>query len=370
MPNFQRWAIALFKAIAVIIVLLVIAISAFLHTAPFGDNPNQRTVVRSMHYQNGEFVNLIPTTISTPSSKPPSLWGLLLPALGKNPTAPLPSFELDTMRLGNGDFVWLGHSSILMRIADLTVLSDPVFYRASPVPGIGEPFALQHTPRTEALPARIDIVLISHDHYDHLDHRSIQDIAPRTQHFMVPLGVGAHLRKWGVPDEKIKEFDWYESHRYGPLKISLTPARHFSGRGLFNRNATLWGSWVVASAAKKIYFSGDGGYGPHFAEIGARYGPFDIAFVENGAYSTEWNQIHLMPEQLVGVARDLRAKAVFPIHWGKFDLAYHPWDEPIRRAEAAFSDESSVQLLSAPIGKVLSDETPGDRWWTLFPSDA
>ncbi|MEM7376257.1 MAG: MBL fold metallo-hydrolase [Pseudomonadota bacterium] len=284
------------------------------------------------------------------------------PPDGKRPPAPIPSVPLQAHTLANGHAAWLGHSTVLFRTADRAVLIDPVFYDASPVPMTVHQFPMVHTPHIDELPP-VDAVLISHDHYDHLDHRAIGELASRVGQFLVPLGVGAHFARWGIDPRKVVELDWYEHHDMGDVRFTLTPSRHFSGRALTNRNTTLWGGWVVHSPQHKVFYSGDSGYFDGFTEIGEQLGPFDIAFIENGAYDATWAQIHMTPEQSVQASLDLGAVHFFPVHWGKFDLAFHSWDEPIERALAE-AGQRGVSVITPIIGEVFAlDSGPTERWW-------
>ncbi|MCL4135029.1 UNVERIFIED_CONTAM: hypothetical protein GTU68_005475 [Idotea baltica] len=290
------------------------------------------------------------------------LTSYIYPAKDKNPNAPLPSIAFDKTNFDNGDFVWFGHSTLLFRSEQTNILVDPVFNRASPIPIGGKPFKLQIEQNIDALPS-IDVVLISHDHYDHLDHLAIGELASSTKLFLVPLGIQAHLLRWGVPKEKILEFDWFEAHSVGGITFTFTPSRHFSGRGITNRFSTLWGSWVVKSNSLSVFLSGDSGYTSDFKVIGEQYGPFDIAFVENGAYDKQWSQIHMMPEQSVQAALDLHAKLFFPIHWGKFDLAKHRWAEPIERTLVE-AEKQNIPVVAPIIGQVFQlDSPPFTSWW-------
>ncbi len=280
----------------------------------------------------------------------------------ENPDKPLPSRKFVAQNFGNDDFVWLGHSTVLFKTSDLVVLADPAFNRASPVPGIANPFPLQHRFEIDDLP-KIDIVVISHDHYDHLDDRAIKKIALQGSHFLVPLGIKAHLMRWGVAETHITELDWYQFQEYQSIRFTLAPSRHFSGRKFDNQNSTLWGSWVIRSNTLNIYFSGDSGYSKTFAELGQDYGPFDIAFVENGAYNLDWASIHMFPEEAVQAGIDLKAERLFPIHWGKFDLALHPWDEPAIRFTAEAS-KRGVRVVTPMIGEIFDlKSAPNLNWW-------
>jgi L-ascorbate metabolism protein UlaG (beta-lactamase superfamily) len=260
---------------------------------------------------------------------------------------------------------WIGHASTYVEIDGLRLLLDPVFgERVSPLPvGPGRfhapPIALADLPR-------IDAVLISHDHYDHLDMDTVRHLAQRGSRFLVPLGIGAHLERWGVPPAQIEELEWWQERSLGNVRIVCTPTRHYSGRGLGNRSTTLWSSWSVIGPQHRFFYSGDTGYGKLFQEIGTRFGPFDMAFVKIGAYGpgAAWTDIHMTPEQAVQVNRDVRARRMFPVHWSTFNLAYHDWDEPIRRtvAEAA---RVGVDLVTPRVGEVVDADRPfqSTRWW-------
>ena len=246
------------------------------------------------------------------------------------PTAAMPLRKLDAHTLPRGEddaIVRLGHSSMLIQLDGQTLLIDPVFSeRASPVQWAG-PKRFHPVPvEMDALP-RIAAVIISHDHYDHLDKATIQALTPKVDRFVVPLKVGAHLRDWGVPAAAITELDWWQDTTVGPIRLTATPAQHFSGRGLFDKDHTLWASWVIAGTRSKLFFSGDSGYFGGFKTIGDRFGPFDVTMIETGAYNPLWSEIHMLPEQSVQAHRDLRGKAMLPIHNSTFDLALHDWHE-------------------------------------------
>ncbi len=351
------------------VILVAAAITAFVLMAPtFGAKPDSDSLKRmnaSANYRDGKFVNIEETQVDTRSAgESMEIASYLFPAKDKNPDSPLPSVRFDKDGFKNGDFVWFGHSTLLFRSNDINILIDPVFNRASPVPIGGKPFDMKVAPKSEVLPP-IDVVLISHDHYDHLDHRAISDIANTAKLFLVPLGNRAHLLRWGVPAENINELDWYESYKVGDNLFTLTPSRHFSGRGPTNRFSTLWGSWVVKSSELSVFLSGDSGYSGEFKRIGERFGPFDIAFIENGAYDRQWAQIHMMPEQSVQAAIDLNTRLFFPVHWGKFDLAKHRWTDPIERAvkEAKSRD---LPLVAPLVGQIFRlDAPPFSAWWDV-----
>lgn len=361
-----RALLYLLKILAIFAVMTIVGIVLFVRLAPvIGGKPDENSaalIKQSPNYNGETFVNTIPTSVSTPNpAEPLNLWGMISPQPGKNPSTPLPSSRFNKATFSDGELVWFGHSTVLLKTNGITVLTDPIFYNASPIPYTVKPFPIQHELTLQHLP-EIDVVVISHDHYDHLDYRAIVEIDAIVKQYLVPLGVKGHLQRWGVADSKIKEMDWYDSTTQDSVVFTMAPSRHFSGRG-FRRSATLWGSWIIQSGDLNIYFSGDSGYFEEFREIGKRYGPFDFAFVENGAYNLNWTQIHMMPEESVQAAIDLQANVFFPIHWGRFDLSSHTWDEPISRARAA-AEKMGIALASPLIGEVFTaTEFPVAPWW-------
>ena len=260
---------------------------------------------------------------------------------------------------------WLGHATVLLELEGHWVLTDPVWSdRVSPSRSIGprrnHPVPMQ----LRDLPA-LDAVLISHDHYDHLDTATIDTLVrTQTAPFVVPLGIGQHLSRWGVPDHRIVELDWDESHRVGKLTFTCTEARHFSGRSL-GSNTTLWASWVLAGERRRVFFGGDTGYTPAFAGIGERYGPFELTILPIGAYDARWPDVHLNPDEAVRVHRELRGEALLPIHWATFDLAFHEWSDPVEWLLKAADD--GTLALPAPGGRVdPAAALPTEPWWRAF----
>jgi len=259
---------------------------------------------------------------------------------------------------------WYGHSALLLEMEGKRILLDPMFGAySSPVSFFGKRFAYQSPIDINAF-TNIDAVILSHDHYDHLDYVSILKLKDHVKHFYVPLGVGSHLQYWGVNAANITELDWWGTTEAGDFSFTAAPARHFSGRGIRDRNKTLWASWIIKGKYNKIYFSGDGGYGAHFKEIGERYGPFDFTLMECGQYNEKWANIHMMPEQTLQANIDLRGKAMMPVHWGAFALAVHPWREPAERLlKAAALHE--VRVAYPFIGQRFSinEPLPAIKWW-------
>jgi L-ascorbate metabolism protein UlaG (beta-lactamase superfamily) len=262
--------------------------------------------------------------------------------------------------------VWLGHSASLIRMRGKTLLLDPMLSKAaSPFQFVGPKRFSEPPISVEELP-QIDAVLISHDHYDHLDHASIKKLRGKTQKFYVPLGVGAHLRRWGVKKAQIVELDWWDAAKLEDITLVCTPARHFSGRGLNDRFKTLWCSWVIESASGKIFFSGDTGYGPHFKQIGKKHGPFDLTLMECGQYDKHWPNIHMEPEQTFKAHQDLRGKRLMPLHWGAFALAFHSWVDSVERVRKAAKPHGE-EVMTPKIGEIVSIKGrayPKSAWWT------
>lgn len=258
---------------------------------------------------------------------------------------------------------WLGHSTLLLNMEGRMILTDPLFSKkVSPIGPVR--FNDQLPIDVEKLPV-IDVAIISHNHYDHLNKYSIKMIHDKVQTFIVPLGVGTYLEKWGVPLEKIVELNWWEEVDVADnLTIAATPAKHFSGRGLFDRNKSLWASWVLKGADHTVFFSGDGGYFEGFKQIGEKYGPFDVAYLECGAYNQNWSNVHMFPEETVQAYFDLKGKVLQPIHWATFNLAFHAWYDPIVRLVDT-GKARNAQLSTPQIGQVVDYNRPllTNHWW-------
>ena len=369
-PLLLRIIFSILKIAKYLIYLLFIIaffIIIFLNFSPvFGGSPDKdssKLIQDSKNFIDGKFVNLKTTyTNSRTSEKNASLMNWVFPPKDKNPLEPLPTIQFQRDNLIEGKFAWLGHSTLLMNTDGIIIMTDPVFNRASPLPIFGKPFAFKNPIIIDDLP-KVDVVVISHDHYDHLDSKAIKDLSQLVDRFFVPLGVKAHLERWGVNKNKISELDWHDSGDYKNIKFTLTPAQHFSGRGLTDRSSTLWGSWIISSNKLKAYFSGDGGYSETFKELGDQYGPFDIAFLENGAYNADWSTVHMFPDEVVQANIDLKAQVLFPIHWSKFDLSIHPWDEPIIRVTHE-AEKRNVNIATPMIGEIFDlINLPKIPWW-------
>lgn len=345
---------------------------------------------RSPNYRHGVFHNLERAAMVNMDREQQRLMvrELFADRIGRRPSAPIPldvpDFSIDVEQLA---ITWLGHATVLVEIDGYRVLTDPVWSeRCSPSDAVG-PRRLHPPPVGIAELPAVDAIVVSHDHYDHLDIDTVTALA-RSQRapFVVPLGVGAHLRAWGIPPERVIELDWDENTTLGDLTVTCTPARHFSGRFL-TRNQTLWASWVIAGPDHRVYFGGDSGYTGSFSTIGAQHGPFDVTLLPIGAYNTAWPDVHMNPEEAVQAHLDLNASAsglLVPIHWGTFRLAPHRWAEPVERllvaADAAGiatavprpggsvrldGREAKLEPPHGPGGSVRLDAAAPTAWWRL-----
>jgi L-ascorbate metabolism protein UlaG (beta-lactamase superfamily) len=362
----------------VFIVVLIVSVILFVTIHPvFGASLSKSDRERYLdfdHYKNGKFVNIIPTEMKMSFS---TILSLMKDSFtGKKirrPNKPIPiSLDWKKIKSDKECLTWFGHSTFLLTIDNKKILIDPMFGPSpSPVPFIGSKrYSEDLLYLIEELPS-IDAVMITHDHYDHLDYPSILKLKNKVNHFFVPLGVGAHLVKWGVGVERISECNWWDELDWKGLKIASVPSQHFSGRGVLNRDSTLWTGWVICGKNQRIYTSGDGGYGPHFKQIGEKYGPFDLTLIEGGQYDKRWDAIHMMPEESVQAHLEVKGKNMMLIHWGAFTLAYHSWTDPVERALSA-AQEKGVKIIVPRIGETifLGGSLPTPKpWWQAHSAD-
>ena len=317
---------------------------------------------------NGKiFKNLERTEMNMSLMQMPGLLGEFLSnRSSREPKEPLPVQPLDIRAFLAADaaYVWYGHSVVLLRLAGKTILIDPMLGPdAAPIAPFSSRRFSQNTLELIDRFPEIEVCLLSHDHYDHLDLASIERLKPKVKQWKVALGVARHLESWGIAGTDMEELDWWQETKVGELEIHFTPTRHFSGRGLNDRFKSLWGGWVLKSAGKSYWFSGDSGYGKHLKAVGDKLGPFDVAFMECGQYNERWANIHMFPEESVKAAKEARVQQAVPVHWGGFSLALHPWQEPVNRfvAEA----EKQQQSIALPrLGQLVKlGEQPQERWW-------
>lgn len=325
--------------------------------------------------RNGKFANHEVVNQTTLRDFLTISWAYLAAERGEaEPKKPIPLVSITTEQLSaeHDDVVYrLGHSTVLMKLDGQWILTDPVFSdRASPVQWLG-PKRFHDTPISLAELPFIDVVLISHDHYDHLDKAAVKRLAGKVGRFLVPLEVGKLMVKWGLPAEKIREFAWWQSASVGETEFVFTPAQHFSGRGLNDRNTTLWGSWVIRSRGKSVFFSGDSGYFSGFKQIGDRFGPFDLTLIETGAYSSLWSEVHMFPRESLQAHLDLQGKVMLPIHNSTFDLSLHRWYEPLEQV-TKLARALNVTVTAPMIGErmVITAPAPLEKWWLSTASDA
>lgn len=330
-----------------------------------GKQPESSLLRRSDRFRNGRFENLSSTIqLAKGVTVPRIMWRYLNKPADTGPGRPIPSVTTDLRaNPAQPSIVWFGHSSYLLQVGGLNILVDPVFSgHASPFSFAGRSFPGSDAYSVNDMPA-IDLLIITHDHYDHLDFATVTGLRPKVRQVATSLGVGAHLRYWGYAPECITEFDWWESRQLGELELTATPARHFSGR-TFRRNATLWSSFVLRVNGIQVFIGADSGYDDHFREIGGRFGRFDIALLECGQYNEWWPQIHMMPEETARAAVDLRTDYLMPVHWAKFALAMHPWYEPVDRVLSA-ALPLNLRVTTPMIGErvLLGSRYPDTAWW-------
>lgn len=356
--------------ISVIIVIIMATILFMQHTS-FGKAPSGERLERikkSPQYKDGAFQN---QSITPTFSTNKNLWGVLYDFIFKQEKDSRPSKNIPTVKTDfkqwhiEDDFlIWMGHSSLYMQIRGKKFLIDPVLVSASPLPIFNTAFKGTSLYTPEDLPD-IDVLILTHDHWDHLDYKTIIYIKNNVQQVICPLGVGAHLEYWGFNKNQLTELDWNEQAVVDSgFTITALPARHFSGRGL-KRNQSLWASYMLQSPAGNIYLGGDSGYDNHYNTIKNQFGTIDLAILENGQYNNDWRYIHLVPEDLVRAVQDLKPKRLLTIHNSKYALAMHPWYEPLEKISET-SEKSNINLMTPMIGEpiYLKDTSQSfKKWW-------
>lgn len=341
-----------------IALLLAVTIFVFINQPSFGRTPRGERFERikqSPNYRNGEFQNLHETTLMTSDrGRFAGIWEFIFRKIdGLRPEQPVNAIKTDLRQIGRGKevLIWFGHSSYLIQTGGKRILVDPVFCMASPVSFVNKPFKGTDIYKPEDMPD-IDYLIISHDHWDHLDYNTVKKLRDRIGTVICPLGVGEHFEYWGFDKGQIVELDWNEdSNLDSGFNIYCLPARHFSGRGL-SSNQSLWASFLLQTPSQNIYIGGDGGYDTHYAEIGKRFPGIDLAILENGQYNEEWKLIHMMPEQISQAAKDLKAKKILTVHHSKYALAKHRWDEPLQNEEN-MRNQDSLNMLIPEIGEIV-----------------
>lgn len=338
----------------------------------FGGKPTKQLLEQyqqSANWKDGKFQNLEITQTDVSLHKIPGiLYQQLTNRSSREPAQPLSIAPFQSAEFlepaASTRFIWYGHSAVLMRMKEQTILIDPMLGpNASPIaPITTRRFSKDTLNLIDDFP-EIDLLLLTHDHYDHLDFASIQRLQAKTKKYFVALGIKRHLVHWGIAPDLITEFDWWDNRPFGEISITFTPTRHFSGRGLLDRAMSLWGGWAFQTDKENIWFSGDGGYGRHFQEIGERLGPFDFAFMECGQYNEHWRPIHMFPEECAQAALDARAQKIMPVHWAGFALAPHHWREPADHFHAAVVSKK-VNHMFPYLGKpYLITDKQLETWW-------
>ena len=366
----------MFLGFILIVAVLAAASCGYTRLPKFGAFPEGARLQRieaSPNYRDGEFRNLEP--IPEPAVKRGPLQRLVsfytTLSSRADPPVGIPTVKTDLMALDKNEdiVIWLGHSSFYMQLAGHRILVDPVFSEnAAPIP-----FAIQAFSGTNIYTAKdmpeIGLLLITHDHWDHLDYPTVISLKDKTTKIVCPLGVGAHFERWGFSESSIIEMDWHESFEFSNnFTIHTLPARHYSGR-TFVRNKALWAAYVLTSSNRKLYLSGDSGYGAHYRDAGESFGGFDLVILDSGQYNERWRYTHMMPEDTAQAASELNAKALLPAHAGKFSIAYHTWDDPFIRLVQA-TQNSPFRLLTPKIGEPVrldTDQQDFQHWWKDVP---
>ncbi len=364
--------IGILRILIAIFILIILTGMLILNQPGFGQTPKGERLERikkSANFRNGEFKNLSETPVFTSEkSKLQIMSGFLFrKKIRISPEEKLPAIKTNIKALSPDEdvLIWFGHSSYFIQLKGKKFLVDPVFSDyASPFSFINKAFKGTNEYKSSDFDT-IDYLIITHDHWDHLDYNTLIDLKPKIKHIVCGLGVGQHFEYWGIDTSIITELDWYDGITLEEgWNLTATPARHFSGRGL-KRNKTLWVSFTLQAPDYNIFIGGDGGYDTHFSEIGTKYGPFNLAILEQGQYNENWNLIHLMPDMVFKAAKDLKAHTILPVHNSKFALSNHPWDEPLNKITENHI-ELDVAVLTPQIGEpvLLKDNTQKfGKWW-------
>lgn len=334
-------------------------------------NNRRKRYSHSKNFRKGKFVNEanVPVVLTFRETLRAAFkfYTKKVPNASPKPNLSPQTISPDDVRKYQGEsrLIWFGHSAFLFQSQGINVLIDPMFGMVpAPHPLLGSKRFSDALPISISDLPDIDAVIISHDHYDHLDYHSIIQLKDQIKMYFVPLGIGTHLEAWGIDSKQIKELDWWHESEFMGINLVCTPAQHFSGRKLGNGGSTLWCSWVIQTKWEKIFYSGDSGYAPHFKAIGEKYGPFDLALMECGQYDELWTSIHMMPEESAQAGIDVKAKKIMPIHWAGFKLAVHSWTDPVERVIKKCKD-IGLPIIVPNIGEpfeVLSSRQ-FNKWW-------
>jgi len=341
-----------------IIIVVVLITVAVINQPQFGRNPRGarlERIMKSPQWKDGQFRNVHNTpTMTGKRGMMANLWDFLF---GSHPNRmpqqaiPIEKHDLKHLNPNKNLIVWFGHSSYLLQLGGKRILVDPVFYDAAPFSFASKPFKGTDIFKPADMP-EIDYLVITHNHYDHLDYKTVKELMPKVKQVICTLGIGEDFEYWGYPAKKITELDWWEKASFADgLTFNSTPARHFSGRRINDRGKMLWGSFVVQHDSTNIFLGGDSGYDTHFKQIGNKFGHINLAFMENGQYNKDWKYIHTLPGQMVQECHDLGADKVFSVHNSKFSLAYHAWDEPLKNEEDM--RKAGIHVIKAKIGQIV-----------------
>ncbi len=364
------WRVVRVMFVLVVVVMLGVLIDGWRAFGQGASGARRERMTRSPQWKDGLFHNPQPLVNDA--------WGSITGAREASPdTSPhdvVPAENVDPARFATAPasglrVTWLGHSTMLVEVDGARVLTDPIWSdRITPVDGVGPTRFYPPPLRLDDVPVP-DVIVISHDHFDHLDYPTILAMKDWNTTFVVPLGVGAHLAYWGVPEARIKELDWWDAIKIGELTVTCTPARHASGRAPWDQDHTLWAGWALQGKAHRVYYSGDTGLFPAMADIGTRLGPFDLTMIEVGQYHRAWPDWHIGPEQAVDAHRLVRGRALLPVHWGLLALAYHAWTEPAERVLRA-AEKAHVRLLLPKPGQSIepTDARTYEKWWPTVPT--